>query len=57
MLLPVLLGAVFDIIILELPLNVTAALLDIYIAPALICDERKNKKKEKDIPKDICRTK
>ena len=52
-----LLGAVFDFITLELPLNVTAALLDTYIAPALICDERKNKKKEKDIPKDICRTK
>ena len=55
MLLPVLLGAVFDIITLELPLNVTAALLDTYTAPPLICDEIKNEKKNKDIPKRYIR--
>ena len=47
MFLPSLIGAVFEFITLELPLNVTAARLSKRIAPPLRCDERRKKDKEK----------
>ena len=47
MLLPLPLGAEFDSMTLELPLNVTAASLRTYIAPPLSCNERKKKTREK----------
>ena len=50
MFLPLLLGAVFNFMTLELPLNVTAALLVTYIAPAA-CNERQegNERKIKKV--------
>ena len=48
MFLPSLLGAVFEFITLELPLNVTAARLSKRIAPPLRCDERKKKRQGKE---------
>ena len=47
MLLPPLLGAVFNFMTLELPLNVTAAKLFTSIAPPLSCNERQKETREK----------
>ena len=40
-------GAVFDCITLELPLNVTAAVLDTNRAPPLDCNDRQKETREK----------
>ena len=44
---PLLLVAVFDFMTLELPMNVTAALLVTYIAPPADCNERQKETREK----------
>ena len=44
---PLLLGAVFDFMTLEVPMNVTAALLSTCIAPPLDCNERQKETREK----------
>ena len=46
MFLPLPLGAVFDFMTLELPMNVTAAVLCICIAPPRVCSERKKETRE-----------